>query len=75
MVEQTLQDQINGVIRRLTSTAGVPADVVESEVRERFGDWRDARVRDFVPIFVERAVRERLETDALAGEPSSRRTG
>ena len=59
MVEQTEQDQIAGVIRRLAAS-GLPVAEVEPEVRARFDEWRDARVRDFVPIFVERAVRDSL---------------
>ena len=64
MAEVSEQEQIDGVVRRLASIADLPPGVVESEVRERFEEWQDARVRDFVPIFVERAIRERLEAGA-----------
>lgn len=60
VAEVSEQEQIDGVVRRLTAI-GLPPAYVESEVRERFSEWHDARVRDFVPIFVERAVRERIE--------------
>jgi hypothetical protein len=38
----------------------VSPDVIEHGVREEFGRWSSARVRDFVPIFVARAVRGKL---------------
>lgn len=46
--------------RLLERTDGIPREVVEQHVREGFARWEDARVRDFVPIFVERAARARL---------------
>ena len=73
MAEVSEQEQIDGVVRRLASVANLPPAVVESQVRELFGAWQDARVRDFVPIFVERVIRERLETGVLA-ERASRGT-
>ncbi len=65
MAEVSEHEQIEGVVRRLTAT-GLPAAEVEAEVRERFEEWHDATVRDFVPIFVERAVRERIQARSSA---------
>jgi hypothetical protein len=63
------EDQIDSVVRRLTATLDVPPAIVEAEVRAAFEEWGDARVRDFVPIFVERELRERhdLETTQSPG--------
>jgi hypothetical protein len=36
-------------------------DVIESGVREEFSRWSAVPVRDFVPIFVERALRKLRE--------------
>ena len=74
MAEVSEQEQIAGVVRRLTAS-GLPVAAIESEVRERFSDWHDARVRDFVPIFVERAVRELIESGTLAERAPAGSTG
>lgn len=58
--------RIAAVTRRLkTEVADVPAEVIEAHVRASFDQWGDARIRDFVPIFAERAARS-----ALADRPS-----
>jgi hypothetical protein len=38
----------------------VPPDVIECRVREEFDRWSAVAVRDFIPIFVERAPRRQL---------------
>lgn len=63
-------EQIETVVRRLTSTLGVPREEIESAVRAAFDGWNDARVRDFVPIFVERELRGRFRVDARGSEPA-----
>jgi hypothetical protein len=49
--------------------AGIPADGIEDGVRAEFGRWYAVPVQDFVPIFVERAIRGRLRADADSGVP------
>jgi hypothetical protein len=44
---------------------GVSVDEIESRVREEFARWSAVPVRDFIPIFVERALRRRLRAAAL----------
>ena len=56
----SLDDQIAMVVRQLATSLRLPPTDVELEVRRAFADWDGARVRDFVPIFVEREVRGRL---------------
>jgi hypothetical protein len=60
MNEMSLDDQVAAVLKRLGRVVDLPVARLEAEVRACFADWDDARVRDFVPIFVERTVRERL---------------
>ena len=43
----------------------VSPDVIECRVREEFDRWSGVPVRDFVPIFVERALRERYANQSL----------
>ena len=44
---------------------GTSRDELESRVREEFTRWSAVPVRDFVPIFVERALRGRLRASAI----------
>jgi hypothetical protein len=60
MNDMSLDDQVAAVVKRVGRIVDVPAARLEHEVRSCFADWDDARVRDFVPIFVERTVRQRL---------------
>jgi hypothetical protein len=39
---------------------GVPPEVIEHSVREEFVRWSAVPIHDFVPIFVERALRGKL---------------
>jgi hypothetical protein len=58
--QTTLEDQVAAVVRRLASSIDLPAAIIEDEVRLAFDEWGEARVRDFVPIFVERELKARL---------------
>lgn len=60
MRDTSLDDEIATVIKRLAKVVDLPLLQLEAEVRSCFASWDDAKVREFVPIFVERAVRERL---------------
>jgi hypothetical protein len=62
-------------IRRVTDNLAAeyagdhPPEEVEQVVDDQLEHYRDAPVRDFVPIFVEREARERL------GDPGPARMG
>jgi hypothetical protein len=56
----TLDDQIAMVVRQLTPTIDLPPAAIELEVRRAFATWNQARIRDYLPIFVAREVRGRL---------------
>jgi hypothetical protein len=45
----------------------VSPDVIECRVREEFDRWAGVPVRDFIPIFVERALRGKLRNHAPVG--------
>jgi len=45
----------------------IPRETIEQVVEETSADFRDARVRTFVPILVERNAGERLKAYARAG--------
>jgi hypothetical protein len=45
----------------------VSPDVIECRVREEFDRWAGVPVRDFIPIFVERALRGKLRNLAPVG--------
>ena len=47
----------------------VTADEIEQDVRAEFGRWSSSPVQDFVPIFVTRAVRQRLRTPGMQESP------
>ena len=70
MDERTLEDQVATVVKRLGASVELPDDRLELEVRATFADWDDARVREFVPIFVERSLRGKLglTTDTMLKE-------
>jgi hypothetical protein len=65
--EVDVEDQITGVVRRLSKAfaASIAPDVVNVEVRRAFADWAEAPVRDFVPVLVERQVRATLGAGAV----------
>ena len=45
----------------------VSPDVIECRVREEFDRWAGVPVRDFVPIFVERALRGKFRAPIAGG--------
>ena len=59
MTPTPLEEQINSVVRRLSSTLELPASDIEPEVRAAFAELDGVRVRDFLPILVERRVKTR----------------
>ena len=61
-IDQVVDVQLTHVSDRLIHDyAGqVPGDVVRSLVAEAYGSFTAARVTQFVPVLVDRAVRERL---------------
>jgi hypothetical protein len=55
-------DAIAEVVRRLEERfPSVPSSQITEAVREAQHHYDDARVRDFVPVFVEREARAALE--------------
>ena len=64
MVDQPIQveDQVAKVADRLASEYAdrVPDRLVRDLVRDAYGPLRAARVTQFVPVLVDRSVRERL---------------
>jgi uncharacterized protein len=61
--EDPIEIQLRDVEARLITRgqpAGVPAERVRAAVRDAAAGFTDAAVRTFVPVLVERAVRERL---------------
>ena len=66
--EQTVVAQ---VLRRLGSQYALPESDLDMAVRAALAEFDGAKVRLFLPVFVERRVRTRL---ALAGVPRTRWT-
>lgn len=58
----TLADQVDKVAQRLSEefSATVPDQVVRSLVTEVYGEMSNARVTQFVPVLVNRRVRDEL---------------
>jgi hypothetical protein len=53
----------------------VPPDAVQAAVAEARGQFQTARLREFVPILVERSARERLMTTASSTGGAERGRG
>jgi hypothetical protein len=53
---------VEHVTDRVSNRLGgaIPLDAVRARVRRHFSAFRDATVRQFVPVFVERRVRAEL---------------
>jgi len=47
----------------------LPRETIERVVEETSADFRDARVKTYVPILIERFARDRLKAYARAGDP------
>jgi erythromycin esterase-like protein len=60
--EAAIGAAVSHLVRRFGDT--VPPGELEATVRECYGMWPDARVRDFVPVLAERRARERLDQAA-----------
>lgn len=58
------ETQIETVVVHLADWAGdiVPRETIEREVREQYEVRAEVRVRDFLPVLVERSVRRRLRS-------------
>lgn len=66
--ESRVETQVQQVMRALAEggTLGVAAHELEGAVRETIAGWREAPVQDFVPLLVERRLREQLLDRARA---------
>jgi hypothetical protein len=55
-------NDVEDVTDRVSNRVGgaIPLDAVRARVRRNFSAFRDATVRQFVPVFVERRVRAEL---------------
>lgn len=63
MVEASEGTAIQHVVDRLTARyPEVPADTVQTVVRRAVDRFDGSRIRDFVPLFVERLSRQELST-------------
>jgi len=64
--ELDVEHQIVLVTHRVAaaSKGAVAVEQIEAEVRRCFDEWADASVRDFLPIFAERHVRELIAKTA-----------
>ena len=55
---------IDDVTRRLaTNYPDLDVRAIAAEVRTAHGQFAGSRIRDFIPLFVERTVRDRLATE------------
>jgi len=73
-----LEAEIGRVVKILSqsdATRSVPVDLIERTVRDCFDERRDARIRDFVSLFAERAARDRLRRLAEEPQASHSQTG
>ena len=64
----SVDDHLARVVERLVRDfgAGVPEGSIRALVDEEHERYRDARIPHFVPVLVDRAVRQRLRTDPPA---------
>ncbi len=61
MLEVDEHVMVEEVERRLTdSYADIPADRINSIVQSAYAHFEHSRIRDFVPLFVERRARAEL---------------
>jgi hypothetical protein len=54
------EKHVRAVTTRLVEEFGATTDEVEVRVRSEFSRWENVRVTHFVPVFVERNVRDEL---------------
>jgi hypothetical protein len=62
MTELDQTDDVDDVTDRVSHRVGdaIALDAVRARVRRHFSAFREATVRQFVPVFVERRVRREL---------------
>ena len=62
MADHMLTERVNDVQQQLVRefAGALPPDTVERCLQESYNAFRDARVSDFVPLFVHRQTRSRL---------------
>jgi len=65
VVDVDPETQIEAVVIHLADWVGdaVSRETIEREVREEYEGWADVRVRDFLPVLVERSVRRHLRAE------------
>jgi hypothetical protein len=58
----SVADPLPGLLRQLEAEYGddVPSETIDRVAKESLGDFRGAKVRDFVPVFAWRHARQRL---------------
>ena len=68
MPQDQLTQRVNELQQQLAAefAAILPTDVVERCLRETADSYRSARIVDFVPLFVHRDARSRLQSLAKA---------
>jgi hypothetical protein len=75
LVVQERETLYRTVERLLPRFPDLPAEQVEAAAVGRYRDLQHSRVRDFVPILVERLAREDLENVATANARRERTSG
>ena len=66
------QAAMDNLIQRLTGQfPEVPHDKIVNAVRDDYQTYADSKVRDFVPILVERSVRRDLLSATPSGPPQA----
>jgi hypothetical protein len=58
--EDVADKHVRAMAERLADEFGAAPDDLEPRVRSEFSRWEQARVTQFVPVFVERKVRNEL---------------
>jgi hypothetical protein len=54
------EKHVRAVTTRLVEEFGGTSDELEGRVRSEFSRWENVRVTQFVPVFVERSLRDEL---------------
>src|SRR3954454_1885992 len=69
--------RVDSVVDAILAHARARADeaAVRRVVEQKFASYADARVRDFIPILVERAVVAQIRSEAMAELDASSRAG
>jgi len=68
-----LEDEVravDGVAERLSARfANLPSEIVVSIVKGIYSEFADSRIRDYIPVLVEHAARDRLMADGERSRP------